>query len=60
MQKFNFIEKLVSGVNRETGKNYSLADIVCVLCAGFAILFAIVLFVACFVFVCVTENKFVV
>lgn len=57
MQNFKFIEKLVSGVNRETGKNYTLSDIICALCAGIVILFAVLLFVACFIFVVITENN---
>ena len=57
MQNFNFIEKLVSGVNRETGKNYKLSDIICALCAGIVILFAVLLFVVCFIFVVITENN---
>ena len=57
MQNFNFIEKLVSGVNKDTGKKYTLSDIVCALCVGVVLLFAAVLFIACLVFVCVTENN---
>lgn len=57
MQNFNFIEKLVSGVNSETGKNYKLSDIICALCAGIVILFAVLLFVVCFIFVVITENN---
>lgn len=55
MQNFNFIEKLVSGVNRETGKNYKFSDIVLVLCTGVMFLFCALLLVAGIVFVCITE-----
>lgn len=55
MQNFNFIEKLVSGVNSETGKNYTLSEIICALCAGVMFLFCVLLLFAGIVFVCVTE-----
>ena len=51
MQNFNFIEKLVSGVNRETGKNYTLSEIICTLCAGVMFLFVLLNDIRCY------ENK---
>ena len=57
MQSFRFWEKLKSSVNKETGKDYNLSDIVCALCAGFVLIVAALLFISCFVFVCVTENN---
>lgn len=57
MQKFYFWEKLKSLVNLETGKDYTLDDIICALCAGIVLIFAALLYIVCFVFVCVTENN---
>lgn len=60
MQKFNFIGKLVANVSKEIGKPVTKEKVLNALIKGLTflfLLFAAFLFVACFVFVCLTESN---